>query len=400
MASSPVGTDHDVVRLALQGHLDPAGHGGLVLHDHDRAGHSAADHSPMRPAAPGGRLAARSAALLRFRLAPQRTTVVRPCPDASLEDPIRTAWKCRSASNARTVTGKHTKRLRAAGVVPGVVFGKKAGSVPVQLDAKALDQLYREAGRTSVVRISVDGGETNSAVIKSIQRHPLTGRALHVDFFALDLTAEMTVDIPLVFVGEPPAVEATGGFLLTSLDHLQVKALPSDLPHELTSTSPPLVDLESAIHVSDLSVAENVTVLNDPDELVAQRHAAARRGGAGAGRGRGRGGCRRRGGCRGRRGRRRRGLPPRAAPATRSPELSLFGPRRTAASGMSRIGRGSSAPRPETRRSQDAGQPARPSLGMRAPRCAITRPRDLPVARSHPPGHALDSLVTTGVRIP
>ncbi|HEY8180393.1 MAG TPA: 50S ribosomal protein L25, partial [Candidatus Limnocylindria bacterium] len=100
----------------------------------------------------------------------------------------------------RTVTGKHTKRLRAAGVVPGVVFGKKAGSVPVQLDAKALDQLFRDAGRTSVVKVSVDGGETTSVVIKSIQRHPLTGRALHVDFFAPDLTHEMTVEVPLVFI--------------------------------------------------------------------------------------------------------------------------------------------------------------------------------------------------------
>ncbi|HKO32542.1 MAG TPA: 50S ribosomal protein L25, partial [Candidatus Limnocylindria bacterium] len=154
----------------------------------------------------------------------------------------------------RTVTGKHTKRLRAAGIVPGVVFGKKAGSVAVQLDAKALDQLYREAGRTSIVRVSVDGGDTTSVVIKSIQRHPLTGRALHVDFFAPDLTLEMTVEIPLVFVGEPPAIEATGGFLLTSLQNLRVKALPSDLPHELTVDLTPLVDLESAIHVSDIPV--------------------------------------------------------------------------------------------------------------------------------------------------
>src|SRR5688572_9690803 len=79
----------------------------------------------------------------------------------------------------RTVTGKQTKRLRAAGIVPGVLFGKTAGSVPVQLDAKAFDQLYREAGRTSVVKVSVgdDGGAT-SAVIKSLQRNPLTGRAL------------------------------------------------------------------------------------------------------------------------------------------------------------------------------------------------------------------------------
>jgi large subunit ribosomal protein L25 len=170
----------------------------------------------------------------------------------------------------RDVTGKRTKRLRAAGVVPGVVFGKKAGSVAVQLDAKALEALYREAGRTSIVKVSVDGGSPTSVVIKSIQRNPLTGRALHVDFFAPDLTQEMMVDVPIVFLGKAPAVEETGGSLFTSLDHVKVRALPADLPHEFTVDVSSLVDLEAAIHVSDLAVAENVTVLNDPDELVAK----------------------------------------------------------------------------------------------------------------------------------
>jgi large subunit ribosomal protein L25 len=172
--------------------------------------------------------------------------------------------------DARTVTGKHTKRLRASGIVPGVLFGKTAGSVAVQLDAKALDLLYRQAGRTSLVKISVDGGRATSAVIKSLQRHPLTGRALHVDFFAPDLTLEMEVEVPIVFSGEAPAVEATGGSLFTSLDHLKVKALPSDLPHEVSVDVSSLVDLEAAIHVSDLRLDEKVTVLNEPDELVAK----------------------------------------------------------------------------------------------------------------------------------
>jgi large subunit ribosomal protein L25 len=172
--------------------------------------------------------------------------------------------------DARTVTGKHTRRLRASGIVPGVLFGKTAGSVSLQLDAKALDLLYRQAGRTSIVRVSVDGGTATSAVIKSMQRHPLTGRVLHVDFFAPDLTLEMTVDVPIVFSGEAPAVEATGGSLFTSLDHLKVKALPSDLPHEVSVDVSSLVDLEAAIHVSDLTLDEKVTVLNEPDELVAK----------------------------------------------------------------------------------------------------------------------------------
>jgi large subunit ribosomal protein L25 len=172
--------------------------------------------------------------------------------------------------DARSVTGKHTRRLRAAGIVPGVLFGKKAGSVPVQLDAKALESLYREAGRTSIVQVSVDGGSATSAVIKSLQRHPLSGRAVHVDFFAPDLTHEMTVDVPLIFDGEAPAIEATGGSLFTSLNALHVKALPADLPHELHVDLTPLVDLEAAIHVRDVAIAGNVTVLNDPDEMVAR----------------------------------------------------------------------------------------------------------------------------------
>ena len=80
----------------------------------------------------------------------------------------------------------------------------------------------------------------------------------------------MTVDVPLSFSGEAPGIEATGGFLLTSLDHLRMKALPSDMPQQISVDLTPLVDLEAAIHVSDLPVPDNVTVLNDPDELVAR----------------------------------------------------------------------------------------------------------------------------------
>jgi large subunit ribosomal protein L25 len=174
------------------------------------------------------------------------------------------------AVDARTASGKQTKRLRADGIVPGVVFGKKAGSVPVQLNAKAFEALYREAGRTSIIKVSVDGGRPTSVVIKSVQRNPLTGRALHVDFFAPDLTHEMQADVPIAFTGEAPAVEETGGTLFTSLDHLKVKALPADMPHEISVDVSTLVDLDASIFVRDLTVAENITVLNDPDELVAK----------------------------------------------------------------------------------------------------------------------------------
>jgi len=174
------------------------------------------------------------------------------------------------AVTARDVYGKQNKRLRTTGVVPGVLFGKKIGSIPVQVDAKALELLYHQAGRTSVVQVSVDGGQPTSAIIKSLQRNPLTRRALHVDLFAVDLTQEMLADIPLSFTGTSPAVELEGAILFTSLDHLKVRGLPGDLPHEIEVELSPLVDLESTIHVRDLVVDSKVTVLNDPDDLVAK----------------------------------------------------------------------------------------------------------------------------------
>ena len=171
---------------------------------------------------------------------------------------------------ARDVYGKQNKRLRTTGVVPGVLFGKTTGSIPVQIDAKALELIYHRAGRTSVVSVSVDGGRSTSAIIKGIQRNPLTGRALHVDFFAVDLSQEMQADIPLVFVGTSAAVEMEAGILFTSLDHLKVRALPADLPHEISVDLSSLVDMESTIHVRDLAVEGKVTVVNDPDDLVAK----------------------------------------------------------------------------------------------------------------------------------
>ena len=173
--------------------------------------------------------------------------------------------------DARSVLGKQTKRLRRAGNVPGVVYGKGTASIPVQVDAKRFETLYHAAGRTTIFQLEIPGTGPRSAIIKSVQRHPLSGRAIHIDFFLPDLTIELQVDVPLVFVGEAPAIEATGGSLFTSLSSIKVSALPADLPHEVTVDVTPLVDLEAAIHVRDLGVeSDTVHVLTDPDEIVAR----------------------------------------------------------------------------------------------------------------------------------
>ena len=173
--------------------------------------------------------------------------------------------------DAREAQGKANKRLRREGIVPGVVYGKGEGSTNVQVDAKTFETLYRAAGKTSVVKFRLPGASrATSGFIKSVQRHPLSGSAIHVDYFLVNLNVEMEVDVPLVFTGEAPAVEETGGTLLHNLSAIHVKALPNDIPHEVTVDVSVLKSLDVAIHVKDLSLNRDlVQVMTDGETLVA-----------------------------------------------------------------------------------------------------------------------------------
>ncbi|HEU5324995.1 MAG TPA: 50S ribosomal protein L25 [Candidatus Limnocylindria bacterium] len=172
---------------------------------------------------------------------------------------------------AREAQGKANKRLRRAGMVPGVVFGKGEDSVPVQVEAKTFETLYRSAGRTSVVKFRLPGASrAKSGIIKSVQRHPLTGSALHVDYFLVNLRQEMEIEVPIVYTGEAPAVELTGGTLLHNLSSVVVRALPNDIPHELSIDVSSLQTLDDAIKVADLPIdTEKVHFVTDPETVIA-----------------------------------------------------------------------------------------------------------------------------------
>ena len=173
--------------------------------------------------------------------------------------------------DAREAQGKANKRLRREGFVPGVVYGKGEDSTNVQVEAKTFETLYRAAGKTSVVKFRLPGSSrATSGFIKSVQRHPLSRQAIHVDYYLVNLNVEMEVDVPLVFVGEAPAVEATGGTLLHNVSSIHVKALPTDIPHEIAVDVSVLKSLDVAIHVSDLNLNRDlVTVMTDGETLVA-----------------------------------------------------------------------------------------------------------------------------------
>ena len=174
------------------------------------------------------------------------------------------------AATNRDVLGKRVAHLRRAGQLPAVVFGHGVPSQPLSLDSHEFELLQRRIGQNVLVDLSVDGKKPTPVLVQSVQRDPVYRRMLHVDLFAVRMTEELTVDVPLAMVGESYAVDKLGGTLLHILESVKVKALPDRLPQSIEVQIDGLVDFEATVHVRDLTIPPEVTLLTDLDEIVAR----------------------------------------------------------------------------------------------------------------------------------
>jgi large subunit ribosomal protein L25 len=174
----------------------------------------------------------------------------------------------------RTVLGKKSKTLRKQHVLPAVLYGYGVESTPLMVDQKEMERVYLHAGSISLVDLRIgEGGTARKVFIHNVQRNPVTHMLIHVDFMAINLTEAITSSVPLVLVGEAPAVSQREGMLMQALDHIQVRALPADLPPMVEVDISGLEAVDDAIHVSDLKLASNVQVLTNEDELIAKINA-------------------------------------------------------------------------------------------------------------------------------
>jgi large subunit ribosomal protein L25 len=174
------------------------------------------------------------------------------------------------AAEPRELTGKKVAILRRAGRLPAVVFGHGLGSENVSVDAHEFDLLRRKAGQNALIDLSVHGKKARPVLVHGVQVHPVNRRPLHVDLFLVRMTEELTVDVPLVPIGTSHAVENLNGTLMHQLDAVRIKALPDHLPQSIEYSIESLVDFDAAIKVSDLTIPGDVTLLTDPDEIVAK----------------------------------------------------------------------------------------------------------------------------------
>lgn len=170
----------------------------------------------------------------------------------------------------RSVTGRKVKQLRAEKKIPGNIFGKKITSTAIVVEDRTFEKLFRTAGTTSLVDLSVSGEKSIRPVLVSqVQRHPVTDRILHIDFRQVDLAEKVTATIPLRTVGEAPAVRDKGAILVVVHPELQIEALPMDLPDRLEADVSVLTEIGNSIHVRDLKVDRSkVTIDLAEDETV------------------------------------------------------------------------------------------------------------------------------------
>lgn len=171
---------------------------------------------------------------------------------------------------AREVHGKSVKNLRRQGIVPAVVFGHGFESSSIQVDAHEFELLRRRTGRNTLLDLSLDGKKAVPVLVHDIQEHPVTRKTLHVDLLVVRMTEERTVEVPINFVGESPAVERMGGVLLQMRNSIQVRALPDHLPQSLELDITRLEDFEQVLHVSDIDLPADVTLLTDAAEAIAR----------------------------------------------------------------------------------------------------------------------------------
>jgi large subunit ribosomal protein L25 len=174
------------------------------------------------------------------------------------------------AAEPREVTGKAVKHLRNAGRLPAVVYGHGVESTNLTVSAHDFDQLRRHVGPNALIDLSVDGKKAEPVLIQGVQIHPVNRRALHADLFLVKMTEELTVDVPLVATGHSHAVDQLNGTLLHPAETVRVKALPDHLPQSIEYSIDSLVDFDVALRVSDLSIPDDVTLLTDPDEIIAK----------------------------------------------------------------------------------------------------------------------------------
>lgn len=172
-------------------------------------------------------------------------------------------------ATSRAITGKAVSGIRRVSRIPAVAYG--GGTLPrnLEVDAVAFRKIYTAAGESSLVDLVIDASAPVKVLIQDVQYNAVTDRPIHVDFRVVKMTEKLTAEVPVVFVGESPAVKESGGVLVKNLSEIEVLCLPGDLVHEIQVPLTSLRAFGDLIRLSDITPPPGIAFVTEANTVIA-----------------------------------------------------------------------------------------------------------------------------------
>jgi len=169
----------------------------------------------------------------------------------------------------RNVLGKRNRFLRRQGVTPAHVFGHGIESLALQCDTTELKSIIAHAGETRLISLNIKGdNQPRNVFIREIQRDVISRQLLHIDFYQVKMGEKIEVEVPIVLVGEAPAMKGKGRMISHGITELSIECLPDKVPPQIEVDISILEEIEQAIQVKDIILDPDITVNIDPEQLV------------------------------------------------------------------------------------------------------------------------------------
>jgi large subunit ribosomal protein L25 len=171
----------------------------------------------------------------------------------------------------REILGKKVKHLRHQGITPVHVFGHGIESLALQCDTRELELVLGQAGLTRLINLKLaKEKKPRTVVVREFDRDWRRGELVHVDFYQVKMEEKIRLEIPVVLLGEAPALKAKTNMLDHELGTFTVECLPAKIPDSIEVDISSLTELDQAIRVKDITLDKDITVLNNPDLVVAK----------------------------------------------------------------------------------------------------------------------------------
>lgn len=171
----------------------------------------------------------------------------------------------------REILGKQVKHLRRQGITPVHVFGHGIQSLALQCDTRELERVLGQAGQTRLVNLKLaKEKKARTVVVREFDRDWRKGQLVHVDFYQVKMEEKIRVEVPVVLIGEAPALKSKENMLDHELATFTVECLPAKIPDTIEVDVSSLTELDQAIRVKDITLDKDISVLSSPDLVVAK----------------------------------------------------------------------------------------------------------------------------------